>query len=362
MNLRFSPVFQSQSIFAIAFFSTLVVISGCGQPAEVAQDEPSPTVDQAAEEVTATPTKRMLPKPQPVGSSVDSPDDGSSETSVDMPEESGDDAPSVSISDPLTDEEQKTPLDDYVGPDEIAAKAFGSPPNAIQMTKTNLWIDRKKGLVYADGYVAMNEGPLEMFACPQGTKEHESVVATIAKANEVHAALLAIDAQPGTPVAYHPDFVPATGQKIRVWVCYLDQDKKFQVTDARQWIRKVGTDDVMDVEWVFGGSSVWKDPRDGRNYYQADAGDLICVSNFTTAMMDVPVSSSADAGSLLYEPFTSRIPERGTPVRLVLEPIAVPSDDDAAKNSDKVADGDGDDSAGNSTSLQPPTEEVLGNQ
>ena len=235
--------------------------------------------------------------------------------------------PSISISDPMTDEELETPLDEYVGPDQIAAKAFPAPPNAKAMSQSNLWIDRDRGWVFADGYVAMNEGPLEMFACPTGTKEHESVLATIAKAREVHAALLAIGAEPGTPVSYETDFTPATGQKIRVWVCYRDTEDKFQAIDARTWIRQMGTDKVMEPEWVFGGSFVWKDPTDGRNYYQADSGDMICVSNFATAMMDIPVASSADADSLLYEPFTERIPERGTPVRLILEPLAIPSDD-----------------------------------
>ena len=41
----------------------------------------------------------------------------------------------------------------------------------------------------------MREGPLEMFACPSGTKEHESVVAVLSKSREIHAALLAIGAQ-----------------------------------------------------------------------------------------------------------------------------------------------------------------------
>lgn len=232
----------------------------------------------------------------------------------------------LSISDPLTSEEQKTPVDDYVTPDMIASKAFEPPPSAKQISKKNLWIDRDQGRVYIDGYVAMREGPLEMFACPAGTKEHESVVATLARAKEVHTALLAIGAQPGTTVRFLPRFVPATGQRIRVWVCYRDEDENFQAVDARKWIRKTGTDESMDSDWVFAGSGFWKDPSDGREYYRADGGDMICVSNFSSAMMDVPLASSTEADQLNYSPYSDRIPERGTPVRLVLVPMPIPSD------------------------------------
>ena len=219
---------------------------------------------------------------------------------------------------------------EYQSPDKIAASAFEPPPSATPISKRNLWIDRQAKRVYCDGYVAMREGPLEMFACPAGTKEHESVVATIARSSEVHAALLAIGATKGTTVRFRPEYLPATGPRIRVWVAYRTDDQSFQCTDARQWIAD-GDGKPMDVDWVFAGSSEWTDPSDGVTYYQADAGDLICVSNFTTALMDVPVASSADASDLIYRPLTTAIPERGTPVRLILEPIEIPPTQPPAK-------------------------------
>ncbi len=100
----------------------------------------------------------------------------------------------------------------------------------------------------------MQDGPLEMFACPIGTKEHESVIGSLARSSEVHAALLAVAAQPGTPVSYVPKFVPATGQRIRVWVCYWDDQGKFQVSDARRWIKNAKTKKQMEPDWVFAGS------------------------------------------------------------------------------------------------------------
>lgn len=237
-----------------------------------------------------------------------------------------------SLNDPLTEQEKETPVDNYVTPDQIAREAFDPPPDAKLISKRNTWIDREKKRVYVDGYVAMRDGPLEMFACPMATKEHESIVGTLARASEVHAALLAIGSMPGTPVQYMPNFVPATGQRVRVWVCYRDEQGKFFSVDARSWIQKAGTKSQMESDWVFAGSGFWKDPQDGKEFYLADSGDMICVSNFSTAMLDVPIASSAQADNLQFTPFTDRIPKRGTPLRLVLAPIPIPTDKPADPN------------------------------
>ncbi len=72
-------------------------------------------------------------------------------------------------------------------------------------------------------------------------------------------------------------------------------------------------------------AAFWKDPSNGREYYRADSGDMICVSNFSSAMLDVPIASSAESDQLQYVPFSERIPRVGTPVRLVLVPIPIPT-------------------------------------
>lgn len=211
--------------------------------------------------------------------------------------------------------------------DVAAAKAFGEPPQAKRLSpKSNLWIDLERKRVYVDGYVALVRGQLEMFACPTGSKEHESVLGLLAQSREVHAALLSIGAKTGTAVRYQPEFIPPTGQPIRIWVCWRDENAQFQVADARSLIRNVETKETLKEDWVFAGSSFWKDPEDGREYYQADGGDMICVSNFSTAMLDVPFASSADAGGLLFEPFAEHLPPRDTPVRLMMVPIPISSD------------------------------------
>ena len=52
----------------------------------------------------------------------------------------------------------------------------------------------------------------------------------------------------------------------------------------------------------------------------AESGDFICVSNFATAMLDIPVQSSQANDSLEFVAFTEHIPPLGTPVRMILKP------------------------------------------
>ena len=239
---------------------------------------------------------------------------------------------STSDSDEIASQEEIDDAQDtYVSPATITRRTLAPPPNATAISKNHVWIDAKKKRVILDGYVAMTDGPLEMFACPEGTKEHESIIGTLARAKEVHAALLAVGTMRGTPVEFLPKFVPATGQRIRLWVCYRDRDGKFKSVDGRTWVKKAKTGKQMEPDWVFSGSGFWKDPESGKEFYRADSGDMICVSNFNSAMMDIPVASSAEAGDLLFMPFTERIPPQGTPLRLVLIPIPLPTDKPVAQ-------------------------------
>ncbi len=215
----------------------------------------------------------------------------------------------------------------FVDPLAKVRASLADPPGSTRITRdSSVWIDAKHKRVFVDGFVTLREGPLEMFACPTGTKEHESIVATLARASEVHAGLLAVGAMQGTTVRHRPSYVPATGQRIRVWVMYRDAAGTFHAVDARQWLENSSTSMPLETDWVFAGSNEWTDPADGKVHYQADGGDMICVSNFGTAMMDLPVESSDSNAELLFNARTAKIPPVLTPVRLMLVPIPIPSD------------------------------------
>ena len=181
-----------------------------------------------------------------------------------------------------------------------------------------VWIDAKEKRVVVGGEIAISKGPIEFFACPHGTKEHESIVSTRSSARLVHAALLAIGLVPGKPVSFDPDYVAATGPAVRVAMRWTDENGTIRELPAQEWVRDTRTGKPMQEQWVFAGSAFWTDSSDGKEYYQADGGDLICLSNFPTAMLDLPIESSQSNEALLFDAFDGRVPPRGTRVEMIL--------------------------------------------
>ena len=211
------------------------------------------------------------------------------------------------------------------GDDEASAEATAAPDPHPEMTRLSptekVWLDRDAGQVVVGGEIALQRGQIEFFACPRRTKEHESVVAVDASARLVHTGLLAIGMQAGEPVQFAPDYRAARGPQVRVEVRWTDAEGMPQTSDAKDWVRNTRTGMSLETDWVFAGSSFWRDEATGEEYYQADGGDLVCVSNFPTAMLDLPIASSQSNEALLFEVFDSRVPLRGTPVELVFSAV-----------------------------------------
>lgn len=182
----------------------------------------------------------------------------------------------------------------------------------------DVWIDIAARQVIVGGVVCLDKGPIEYFACPKDTKDYESLVAVRSSARLVHAALLAIGLEPGKPVAFDPEYAAATGPMVNVRMRWKDDDGEVQITPAQHWVRDTRTGEPMQESWVFAGSGFWSDPTDGQEYYQADGGDLICLSNFPTATLDLPIPSTQSNEALLFEAFEGRVPPVGTEVEILL--------------------------------------------
>lgn len=191
-----------------------------------------------------------------------------------------------------------------------------------QLTRDeNVWMDPKNKQIVIEGEVCLTRGLLEMFACLKGSKEHESVVAANTKAYPVHAALLALGAKSGSPAKFEPKYVSANGTPIDVMIYWTDDKGQPQKAKAQDWVRDIKTQKPMATSWVFAGSTFHHNEVTGKNIYMADAyGEFICVSNFPSALLDIPVESSQENADLAFEANTEKIPPRGTKVKIVLMP------------------------------------------
>ncbi len=217
---------------------------------------------------------------------------------------------------------------EFTLPDE-RPKPMPTPPEAKGLKRFaegfDVWLDVPNKRIVLGGKVARDRGQLEMFACLRQTKEHESVVSVNTKAQIVHALLVLLGADPGHPVEFRPKYRAATGPEIEVTVYWTDAEGKRQHARGQDWVRNAETGKALEQPWVFCGSGFWVS-RDGKEkYYLAEDGDFICVSNFPSAMLDLPIKSENANDALLFEAFKDRVPPRDTPIVLVLHPKPQPA-------------------------------------
>lgn len=170
--------------------------------------------------------------------------------------------------------------------------------------------------------VCLRQGQLEQFVTRKRTKEHEAILAVDTDARNIHLALILAGAEPGSPVKFRPKFAAPTGTAIKITLEDKDKGKTVRVP-AREWVRNSKTKKDLDTDWVFAGSVLIPDPFDKEKqpYYGANDGNVICLSNFDTALLDVPFNSSKENDELSFEAHTDRIPPLETPVLVILEPV-----------------------------------------
>ena len=203
-------------------------------------------------------------------------------------------------------------------------KANPGPAKKVEVGKNVfLEIHGEHRRVLVETEVCLRQGQLEQFMTRKRTKEHEAIVAADVDAREIHKALLLASAEPGSPAKFVPKYEPARGAVIKVFVEYQDEQGKHQRHLAQKWIRNIKTRKDLEQDWVFAGSLLIPDPLDNTKppYYAANDGDVICVSNFDTALLDLPIMSSKDNDELFFEANTERIPPLKTHVTVVLEPV-----------------------------------------
>ncbi len=191
------------------------------------------------------------------------------------------------------------------------------PDKEWKSISRSLWFDGKTKRLVLKARVVLREGVLEHLMCLKGTKEHEAILATDAAPRQIHAVLLLTGAQPGHPVRFAPKFEPPTGTPIAIELRWR-QDGKIHHSDARQWVKDEKANKPLGIDWVFAGSVLYEDPVSKKPRYAADEGDLFTVANFGSAILDLPIASSANDADRVFSANTNKIPPLGTEVFLLL--------------------------------------------
>src|SRR5262249_1640828 len=132
----------------------------------------------------------------------------------------------------------------------------GSKKAALNTQKT-LWFEKKgdRSRIHVEAVVCLREGQygLECLLCRKHTKEHESILSTSVDATEIHRALLATGAEPGSPVEFKEkdgkfEIVPPKGARLKVLFQYEDKGKR-KTVKAQEWVVNNKTKKDLDQRW-----------------------------------------------------------------------------------------------------------------
>lgn len=189
--------------------------------------------------------------------------------------------------------------------------------------------------VIVEATVVFREGYLEhLLTRQEAGKNHESILSAAFDAEHLHLALLAAGAQPGHPARFVNDknevaFTPASGDTIGVVLSYFERGEE-RLVPAQTWI--IGAQDrrPLNRDWVFAGSyrGSFEDGTGAvRHFYAANEGRIICLANFPSALLDLPMESkdaNPEAGGLDFIANSTLIPPLGTRVTVQLIPKVTP--------------------------------------
>jgi len=202
---------------------------------------------------------------------------------------------------------------------ETPAAPEAGAKDLVITTLPGITVDTKAKEVRLEGTICLKKGTLELFACSQGTREHESIIAVKAKPSHVTFALAMLGLDPGQPgyVTEGGAFSPPAGAVLEIACRYQTKGGETRTVAAYKFLRLTGGNVALDrpIDWVYVGRP------------EADAlraadreGTVICLSNFPEAVIDVPFESTSANTNLVYEANPKTVPNPGTPVELILKP------------------------------------------
>lgn len=244
---------------------------------------------------------------------------------------------------------------------DLASEEAGSggggakPRPMLEVGKVRVFRTEKR--IEVDGRVAIQDRAIELFACCEGGKVHESVLVLDCKPSNLNLALLLLGFDDGgqviekvkfeedgktvekdMPVENGPRFFgdprkPA-GERLIVSVRWTDPEtKKTVAVRAEDMILDVGRQKPMRrAGWVFTGSRwVWN-PRTEKVEFAADHTKTVMTTfHDPNTILENPLSSGGNDD--LFHANSAAVPLRGTPVVLTIT-VPTPEERKAAEEAE----------------------------
>ncbi len=173
-------------------------------------------------------------------------------------------------------------------------------------------IDWTTKTVELEAQVVLQSGPLELFACSPGTREHESVVIVKARPTHIYQAMGLVGFEPGSPIRYDKAkdrVLPPEGDEVELLVQYEAKGKQI-VVPAWRWMVKANDNEASpeSLRWVFAGSR----RIEGTKLAAEVEGTVACVVDFSSALIAVDTPHTADNEALWLMANSKEVPPAGT--------------------------------------------------
>jgi len=194
----------------------------------------------------------------------------------------------------------------------------GEEPKPKEEGPQPIRLDRENRILEIDGRICLAEGPLELFACAEGGKEYESVIALEGEPWRMHLMLLVMGLKPGGGPEYQGDPKQPWGDTAVIEVRW-EADGNAVRKRAEELILDIKTEKPMpQVEWVFIGSKFEKNPE-GKDVYAANRDkSIITVFHDPYTVFDNPLPTGGDDTNYVVN--TKVVPPLDTKVTLIITP------------------------------------------
>lgn len=181
------------------------------------------------------------------------------------------------------------------------------------------------GRIDVSGWVNMQRGLVEVFACTPEGKTHESVVVLDCVPSGVHAGLLALRLRPGTPVELgtEGEYRPPTGDPVEIRVRWTDAGGEAHSARAEDWIwDEKDARSMPHCAWIFAGSFLQPSASDpsGGTYAANLVKSIVTTYHDATSVLENPFAEGAD--DTVYYANERAVPPVGTPVTVSFRPVS----------------------------------------
>jgi hypothetical protein len=178
----------------------------------------------------------------------------------------------------------------------------------------------KEARLEVAGWVNMQSGLVEVFACAPEGKTHESVVVLDCVPSGLQAGLIALGLEPGDPVEFGTgdQYRAPTGDRVLIEVRWLDAAGKEQLAHAEDWVRDDKHQHAMERGgWIFAGSFL--QPVSGTTNEVTFAADyvksLVTTYHDASSILENPLADGID--DTVYYSNEKAVPPVGTPITAI---------------------------------------------